>query len=132
MYADMDIIFSDWLLEELAEREWTQSRLARKADISRQAISDYINQRRKPDNEALRNIARAFEIPEETVFRVAGELPTRPDTDEDFEELKRLFDQMTDEEQEEFLAQGRLKIDLRNKRGAQNEIPRARPAHART
>ena len=84
----------------------------------------------KPDEDSLKAIAHAFGVPPETIFRAAGILPSRSDTDEDYEELKHIFNQMTDEEQEEFLAQGRLKIDLRTKRGDLREKPQARPAHA--
>lgn len=129
MYAVMDITFRDWIIEELEKQGWSQSVLARKAGISRQAVSDYINQRRKPDNEALKGIAHAFRLPQETVFRAAGILPNHPGTDEDFEELKHLFNQMSDEEQLEFLAIGRVKIDLRTKRGESHETPQARPAN---
>jgi transcriptional regulator with XRE-family HTH domain len=130
MYAVMDIAFRDWLIGELEKRDWSQSVLARKAGISRQAVSDYVNQRRRPDIEALQNIAHAFHLPQETVFRIAGILPSQPGKDEDFEELKHLFSQMTEEEQEEFLATGRLKIELRNKRGELRETQQARPARA--
>lgn len=132
MYAVMDTAFSDWLVDEIEKREWSQSKLAKKANISRQAISDYINQRRKPDNEALRSIARALGISEQKAFYIAGEMTYQPGTDEDFEELKHLFSQMTEAEQEEFLAQGRLKLELRNKRGEHRDTSKARPAHART
>jgi len=85
---------------------------------------------RGPGNELCLAIAKGLNIEPETVFRAAGILPNQPGTDEDFEELKYLFNQMTDEEQEEFLATGRLKIELRNKRGELRETQQARPAHA--
>lgn len=83
----------------------------------------------KPDEDSLKAIAHAFGVPPETIFRAAGILPNQPGMDEDFEELKYIFNQMTDEEQEEFLATGRLKLELRNKRGELRETQQARPAH---
>jgi transcriptional regulator with XRE-family HTH domain len=88
-----------------------------------------LNGDRNPSNETLEAIARGLKLPPETVFRAAGILPNHPGTDEDFEELKHLFNQMTDEEQLEFLAMGRLKIDLRARRGESHETPQARPAN---
>lgn len=118
-----------WLEQELENRGWKQADLARSANLDSAAVSMLLNGRRKPGEVTCNAIARAFGIPAETVFRFAGILPNHPGLDEDFEELKHIFNQMTDEEQEEFLAQGRLKIDLRNKRGEQHETPHARPAH---
>jgi len=125
----MNASFADWLLDEMNKQGLSQATLARKAGVSRAAISNVINGTRGLGIELCTAIALALKIPPETVFRAAGILPSRPGTDEDFEELKHLFSQMTDEEQLEFLAMGRLKIDLRAKRGESHETPQARPAN---
>jgi transcriptional regulator with XRE-family HTH domain len=73
MYSSVDNDqFSDWLNEELKKREWTQADLARASGLTRQAISNYINERRNPDDQAIAAIARALRLPPETVFRIAG------------------------------------------------------------
>ena len=122
--------FTNWLNNELDKQGWTQSELARRAGLSRGTLSNITSGSKGIGEETCRAIARAFNVPPETVFRAAGILPNNPGMDEDYEELKHIFNQMTDEEQEEFLAQGRLKIDLRSKRGDLREKPQARPAHA--
>lgn len=72
--------FSDWLLEQMSEREWSQSDLARYSGLTRQAVSDYVNRRRtNPDPDALVSISKAFGISPITVFRKAGLLPDAPD-----------------------------------------------------
>jgi transcriptional regulator with XRE-family HTH domain len=124
----MNASFADWLLDEMNKQGLSQATLARKAGVSRAAISNVINGTRGLGVELCTAIAFAFGIPPETVFRAAGILPNRPGTDEDFEELKHLFSQMSEEEQEEFLAIGRLKIERQSKRGP-HETPQARPAH---
>jgi transcriptional regulator with XRE-family HTH domain len=121
--------FTSWLNSELDKQGWTQSELARRAGLSRGTLSNITSGSKGVGEETCRAIARAFNIPPETVFRAAGILPNHPGTDEDFEELKHLFNQMTDEEQLEFLAMGRLKIDLRAKRGESHETPQARLAN---
>ncbi|WP_322792910.1 helix-turn-helix transcriptional regulator [Bellilinea sp.] len=75
--------FSDWLLNEINKRGWSQAELARRAGIPRQIISNYINrQREKPDSDVLVSISRALNLPPETVFRAAGLLPpVSPDTE---------------------------------------------------
>ncbi|PKN83351.1 MAG: hypothetical protein CVU46_17175, partial [Chloroflexi bacterium HGW-Chloroflexi-8] len=76
MSLSMDIEFSDWLLEELKQRGWTQADLANSANINRQVVSTYINRQRKnPEPDVLIAIARAFVYPPEKVFRAAGLLP---------------------------------------------------------
>jgi len=129
MFSVENNSFASWLNKELDEQSWTQSELARRAGLSRGTLSNITSGSKGIGEETCRAIARAFNIPPETVFRAAGILPNHPGTDEDFEELKHLFSQMTDEEQLEFLAIGRVKIELRNKRGEKRETPQARPAN---
>lgn len=105
--------FSDWLLNEMETRGFTQADLAHRAKISQAAISHILSGRRKPGGNICTAIADAFRIPPETVFRAAGYLPQPPDYDPTLAELEHLFGQMTDAEKEEFLAAGRLKVELR-------------------
>lgn len=123
------IDFGNWLLVEMEKRDLSQAELARRAGINQSTISLVISGKRGVGEDLCTALAKAFGIPIETVFRAAAILPHQPGTDEDFEELKHLFSQMTDEEQEEFLATGRLKLELRNKRGELRETTQARPAH---
>lgn len=70
---------SEWLTQKLQEHGWSQSELARRAGVSKQVISVYINQRRdKPDEAVLSSLAHALGSPPEEVFRVAGMLPAAP------------------------------------------------------
>lgn len=73
--------FRDWLLQTLEEQGISQSELARRAGVSRAAISDIISGRRGIGKDAATSIARALKIPPETVFRVAGILPPDPSQD---------------------------------------------------
>jgi transcriptional regulator with XRE-family HTH domain len=67
--------FNDWILNELLERNWSQADLARHTKLTRSAISKYMGGR-TPDDTALRKIAKAFNLPQEIVFRAAGSLQT--------------------------------------------------------
>jgi transcriptional regulator with XRE-family HTH domain len=126
------IEFGEFMLKFIREAKITQAELARLSGISAAQVSRLFNGISKPGPDACKAFANALRIPTETVFRAAGILPNRPDTNEDFEELKHLFNQMTDEEQREFLAMGRLKIELRNKRGDAHDTPSARAVRVRT
>ena len=84
----MDKDFSEWLINELKNRNWSQSELATKAGLHRQVVSSYIGgQRQKPDVEILVAIARALKIPPEQIFRAAGYLPESKDITPDEEQL---------------------------------------------
>ena len=67
--------FSEWLLAELNNRQWTQSELARVAGLSRAVIHKLINGKTYPQPDTLQAIARAFKMPVESVYRTAGLLP---------------------------------------------------------
>lgn len=76
----METKFVDWLLDELNKRSMSQADLARMSSITPAQISRIISGQRKPGEEALSSIARAFKLPPETVFRAAGLLPDeKPD-----------------------------------------------------
>jgi transcriptional regulator with XRE-family HTH domain len=76
MLSVMDMDFSDWLLQEMNKRGWSQADLARNSGLNRQSVSDYVNRRRtNPDPEALVSIAKGLKISPITIFRIAGLLP---------------------------------------------------------
>lgn len=84
--TDMD--FPKWLEKQRTLQGWSQSDLARAAGISRQVVSDYEGYKRKYfDESILKKIARAFKLPAETVFRVAGILDKKEDIDEWVEQM---------------------------------------------
>jgi transcriptional regulator with XRE-family HTH domain len=72
--------FSDWLLKQMEEKDWSQADLARAADLTRSTISYYLSPKSKsPDEAALRKLAHAFKLPPEFVFEKAGLLPPKPE-----------------------------------------------------
>ncbi len=66
--------FAKWIEDELARRGWTRSEAARRGGISAAAI-DRIIYGGNPGLDFYRGIARAFDLPLETVLRYAGILP---------------------------------------------------------
>jgi transcriptional regulator with XRE-family HTH domain len=80
------INFSEWLQTEMNKRGWTQSDLARYADLNRAVINKLLNGKSHPKPGTLEAISRAFKIPIESTYRAAGLLPINPDYDETIEE----------------------------------------------
>lgn len=73
------------------------SRLTRK---DQGVISRILSGERNPSNETLESIARALKLPTEEVFRVAGVLPPKPDSDPWVEEMDHLLSEIKEEDRE--------------------------------
>jgi transcriptional regulator with XRE-family HTH domain len=69
----VDRTFAEFLTEILRERGWSPAELARASGLSRQAISNYLNEaRRTPDEHALAALAHALGYPPEILYQAAG------------------------------------------------------------
>jgi transcriptional regulator with XRE-family HTH domain len=87
-----NFLFGNWLEAELKEREMTQADLARSAGVTRGAINGVITGARGPGIDLCQAIARAFQIPPEEVFRQAGFLPFKSETNEMIERATYLIE----------------------------------------
>ncbi len=108
--------FSTWLIDELNKRRLSRAELARRMGMSSTTITYVINGKRNPGPDLCQAIAKAFGLPPELVYRQAGLLPNNAAESHEFEELKYWFDQMSVDEQESFLAQGRAIIEIKKNR----------------
>jgi transcriptional regulator with XRE-family HTH domain len=104
----MDIDFAAWFFEELRRRDWSQSDLSARSGISQGAISKVIQGQRNPGIDFCQGIARAFQIPTETVMRAAGILPPIPEQEEEKEELDYLFNTLSAEGKQDLLTYARF------------------------
>lgn len=97
--------FSEWLQQELSKRGWAQSELARRAGLTRGAISSLVSGRNNPKAETCVAIARAFDLPPETVLMAADLLPEIPPPGQDptFTEILNVVKNMNPEERAELL-----------------------------
>lgn len=80
------IDFSEWLQAEMDKRGWSQSDLARYADLNRAVINKLLNGKSHPQPPTLGAISRALRIPIEITYRAAGLLPSTPENDDAIEE----------------------------------------------
>lgn len=80
------IYFSEWLQAEMDKRGWSQSDLARYADLNRAVINKLLNGKSHPQPSTLEAISRALKIPIEITYRAAGLLPTTTENDDAIEE----------------------------------------------
>lgn len=80
------IYFSEWLQTEMDKRGWSQSDLARYADLNRAVINKLFNGKSHAQPATLEAISRALKIPIEITYRAAGLLPNNPENDDAIEE----------------------------------------------
>jgi transcriptional regulator with XRE-family HTH domain len=88
--------FNDWLVKEMSRRGWSQSDLARSSELNRAVINKLLNGQTYPRPSTLEAIARAFRVPVEQVYRVAGLLPDIPESDGYVEEVLHHIRQIQD------------------------------------
>lgn len=89
--------FKNWILQEMDKREWSQADLARYANLNRAVINKLLNgQATMPRPSTLDAIARAFKIPVEKIYRIAGLLPSIPENEDFTEEALHLLNQIQD------------------------------------
>jgi transcriptional regulator with XRE-family HTH domain len=99
--------FPEWLQAEMNKRGWSQGELARRAGVSRPAISNILSESRQPQAATCEAIARALGLPAEDVFRRAGILPPEPNSDPITELGTHLLRELPAEERERFVEQMR-------------------------
>jgi transcriptional regulator with XRE-family HTH domain len=86
-----ELYFSEWLQAEMDKRGWSQSDLARAAELNRAVINKLMNGKSHAQPSTLEAISRALKIPLETIYRAAGLLPANPDGDDAAQEATFIF-----------------------------------------
>lgn len=110
MFTKENMMFKDWLIEEINKRKWSQADLAKKAGVARATISNLLNEVRNPGTDLIIAIANALDYPPEFVFRKADILPPIQESTEQVEELNYLFDKFPESEKGALLKYMRIKL----------------------
>ena len=95
--------FSQWLLDEITDRRLSYVEVAKRGNISHARISQVISGE-SPGEKFCQGIARAFDLPVDYVFRLAGILPEEPELDHNTQVALGLFRNLSPEEQDRILA----------------------------
>jgi transcriptional regulator with XRE-family HTH domain len=103
---------SEFVESEMRKRGWNQADLARFTGMTTGGVSMLLNRTRKPNPDTLIALAKAFTIPAETLFRVAGFLPEVTTIDSQKEELLYLFDQLPEKEKKDLLKYVRINLEM--------------------
>ena len=110
MFVTMNKNFVEWLDLQLRERKWSPSELARNSGVSQSAISLVLKGDRNPGNNFCDGIAKAFNIPPDDVYRIAGLLPMKPNDDQTVSEITHIYHELTDENRDDLLDYARLRL----------------------
>jgi transcriptional regulator with XRE-family HTH domain len=119
--------FSEWLSTELKNREWSNADLARYAKISRGSITNLLTGTRSPGPDILDAIAKAFRLPTEDVYRVAGLLPVKPNADETVSEITHIYHELDEDNRQELLDYARLRLNKQEREHSGKQHPRTTP-----
>ena len=117
--------FADWITGQMQRRNWNQADLARAAGLTPPTLSRLLSGQRSPGAAVCKALARAFDLPVETVYRQAHLLPTEPDWSPTLDEWTWLFEQLEDTDREELLAFARIK--LQRQRAGHEDPPTGQP-----
>jgi len=79
-------VFSQWLNEKLISKSLTQAQLAKRSGLSRQAISNFVNQVSLPSTESCMALARGLGLPSDQVLEAAGHRVSAPGSNPTLEE----------------------------------------------
>ncbi len=97
--------FPGWVQKELDGRGWKQADLARKTSMNSGYISQIMNGIRSPGVEFCRALARAFNMRDSDVMRVAGLVSSNEPDDQtpSLREMIMRFARLSDDDQESIL-----------------------------
>lgn len=83
--------FGEWLADELKQRAWSSSELARRAGISQSSVSNVLTGKQIPGLEFCKGVAKALDLPADRLLRLAGHLAYVPEPVVEEQEAVRLF-----------------------------------------
>jgi transcriptional regulator with XRE-family HTH domain len=109
--------FSNWLYEQMQDKNISQAELARRARRTRATINNYVNKKiNKPDNDVLIDIADGLDVPDFVVFRKAGILKSVDLAEEIIQEFFYTFEGLSPIDKEDVLEYTRHRKMLAGRR----------------
>ncbi len=110
--------FAYWLQQQLDDRNWKPTDLAKRSHLSDTAVSRILRGQRNPDPETLLAIAKALSISATAIYQRAGLLPEGNGdnkVNETIEQILHEVEGMPEQDQNEILAFIRMKTNLRQR-----------------
>ncbi len=117
--------FVDWLDDELRARDWTRAELARRAGINESSLSLIYSGGREPGRKICDGIAKAFKLPSDNVYRIAGILPMKPNNDETVTEIVHIYHLLNEDNKDDLLDYAKNRLS-KQERGDKKNVRRVR------
>ena len=105
-----------WFKGEIEERGWSLRETARRMGVSHTTAVNIANGRNRPSVKLCRRIAHTFGASPLEIMRMAGLLEPAPADTARLEEVKRLFAELSTEEQDIVLTQMQALVERRRRR----------------
>lgn len=121
----MEKTFVEWIDSELEAREWTRADLARKAGITESSLSLIYSGGRSPGKKTCDGIAKAFRLPPDQVYRIAGILPMKPNNDETVTEIVHIYHLLNEDNKDDLLDYAKNRLS-KQERGDKKNVRRVR------
>jgi len=107
--------FSEWVLKERNEREWSQADLARHAGKSRVIINKIENGTTTASPDTIVAIARALKVPLTLAFRKAGLLPPELPNEAELTDWKEILASLSERDRAILRKTAAIMIELDEK-----------------
>jgi transcriptional regulator with XRE-family HTH domain len=109
--------FANWLESILLEKGMIPAELSRKSGIAKSAVSNILNNQRKPDVDTLIAFAEALQIPRLEIFTAAGYLGKegKKEYREDVERFTHYLSQLDEEDKQILLEMARTIAERKSK-----------------
>lgn len=107
--------FSEWVLKERNEREWSQADLARHAGKSRVIINKIENGTTTASPDTIVAIARALKVPLTLAFRKAGLLPPELPNEAELNDWKEILASLSERDRTILRKTAAIMIELDEK-----------------
>ena len=113
-----DVLFSEWLNEQMIRKQWTQANLARISGLAPSTIYKLQNSKTKrPSVGSCEAIAKAFGISNKTVLRAAKILMTEPEFPEQ-DDLNMVVAQLLEQDRLVIITMAKVLLELEKKGSA--------------
>lgn len=108
--------FQNWLQTAMDNMGWGQTDLATRAGVDRQMVYGWLKQGKKPNEDSLQRIAKAFDVPPEVVYRAAGMKLSPTSIPTDIQQAVHEMEDLNNQDREEVVAYIRMLKNLRKKK----------------
>jgi transcriptional regulator with XRE-family HTH domain len=127
--VDYKVDFSEWLKDQMNQRGIrSNAELARLANLGkdgRTVVWGWLKLGKQPSEESLQKLARALKMDVQEVYRAAGILPPKLESDEWIERIQHTVNQLPENERELVYRYAEMLREMLEKRNGKKKKPQS-------